>query len=61
MKYIFNFKKYKKWRMDREKLDEQAIYIIEQFNHYEDLDGRELDELWREGRLILKDWCDIYE
>ena len=57
-KYYFNYKKYREWRKYKEKLDDEALDIIEEFNNYEQLDGKSFDELWQKGKIILKDWCD---
>lgn len=54
----FNYQKYRNWRKEHEKLDDKALDIIEDFNNYKELDGIEYEEIWKIGRIIIKDWCD---
>ena len=39
MKYVFNFAKYKDWRLNKEGLSENDIRIIDEFAKYRDYDG----------------------
>lgn len=54
---VFNVKKYKEWRMEREGIDEKTLDIILEFSGYDKLDGESYDKLWNDGRLVIKDWC----
>ena len=54
----FNYQKYRDWRKEHEKLDDKALDIIEEFNNYKELDGMNYEEIWKIGRIIIKDWCD---
>lgn len=53
----FNVKKYKEWRMNREGIDESTLDLILEFSGYDKLDGETYDKMWKDGRLVLKDWC----
>lgn len=53
----FSVKKYKEWRMNREGIDEATLDLILEFSGYDKLDGETYDKMWKDGRLVLKDWC----
>ncbi len=61
LKYVFSYKKYEDWRIDHEKLNKETLEVINQFNDYREIDGQDLDELWKKGRLVIKEWCDYVE
>lgn len=54
----FNYQKYRDWRMKKEKLNDEVMDVLETFNNMEQYDGVEYEELWKKGKIILKDWCD---
>lgn len=44
--------------MKKEKLNDEVMDVLETFNNMEQYDGVEYEELWKKGKIILKDWCD---
>lgn len=59
--FVFNLDKYKKWRIEKDKLDEEALKVIIDFQELEDYDGCTYDYMFRHGKLVIKAWCDYVE
>lgn len=54
----FSYQKYREWRKSHEDLDDDTLDIIDRFTHFKDMDGKDYDELWKQGEIVLKQWCD---
>lgn len=54
----FNYNKYAIWRKEHEKLTDETLEVLNQFDDYRAYDGINYDEMWKLGKIILKDWCD---
>ena len=54
----FNIQKYKQWLQDRQKIDHLTVDTLLYLNGMQELDGMDWDLLWKQGHLILKEWCD---
>ena len=46
----FNVFKYKEWLEKKRNIDHVNIDIL--------IDQSGMDQLWKEGKIILKEWCD---
>lgn len=60
----FNVFKYKEWLEKKRNIDRLSIDILLDQNGMEKLHGLDHDQLWKEGHIILKVWCDcdhVYE
>lgn len=54
---IFKYQKYKEFRMRKDNLTEEDLRRIDEFDHLSMYDGMTHDDVWRAGKIILKDWC----
>lgn len=61
MKYVFSLEKYKKWRVEVEKLPADTADWIIRHSGYDLLEGMDRDDLMRLGKIVLKEWCDCVE
>ena len=54
----FNVFKYKEWLKKVQKIDRVNIDILLDQNGMEKFHGIDYEQLWKEGHIILKIWCD---
>ena len=55
----FNIYKYKEWLREREKIDNVSIDLLLGLNGMFEYHGLDMDMLWKQGIIILKEWCDV--
>ena len=59
-KWLFNYEKFKAYRMKRDNLSEQDLENMDYIGRFSINDGADRNDLQKAGILILKDWC-VYE
>ena len=59
-KWLFNYEKYKEWRMNRDSLSEDDMKNLDYLSRFSINDGADRNDLQKAGIIILKDWC-VYE
>lgn len=55
---IFNYEKYREFRKRKDNLTEEDLKLMDEFDHLSLFDEVSYDEMWKQGKIILKDWCD---
>lgn len=60
-KYVFNINKFREWRKFKDKLPDETIELIIEFQDLEQYDGCTYDYMFNQGKLVIKDWCDYVE
>lgn len=50
--------KYKEWLERKRNIDHVNIDILIDQSGMEKFHGMDHDQLWKEGKIILKEWCD---
>ena len=54
----FNIFKYKEWLRNKRKLEGVDVDNLLYLNDMEKYHGMDYEQLWKEGHIILKEWCD---
>ena len=54
----FNIFKYKQWLKDQRSVDDVNVDILIYLNEMDKFHGMDRNQLWKEGHIILKEWCD---
>ena len=57
----FNVFKYRQWLIDRRSLDGVSADLLLEQNEMAKHHGMDWDWLWKQGIIILKEWCDEEE
>lgn len=59
--YIFRLEKFKKWRIEKDKLSNETLNLIIEMQEYEQYDGVDYDTMFKAGKIVIKDWCDYID